>query len=305
MEVARVLLEHNSDKNCPTMNTGMSPLHISSEKGDLEMVKLLMEYNAALEVTCKTWTALHFAVKNSHLSIAQYLIEHGAEHSAIASCPVGWESKLMTPLDIAIESSSRNIIAGLLKYPKIETQRFATLSKLKLNQLNIQEFPEGVINLRCLTKLDLSYSQISTIPDSISNMNNLRTIDISHGAFNMFPISLCSMEFLQRVSINFNSITRLPKEILGMKRLERLDISNNSLFYLPEELGQLAKLKKLSIEGNPLNSFTKELLSRSTVRFLEYLRQISDKHSDWRKMKLMFVGEECVGKTSIFLFYII
>ena len=232
----------------------MTPLHIASSKGDLEMVKLLIKHQAALEVTRDTWTALHFAVDNSYLDVAKELMESGAEKSPVASYSIGNEKKLVTPLDMAIQHGDKQLIAGVLSFEDIKPQRFLTLSKLRLSQVDLKLFPPGLIHLSCLTRLDLSFNELRVIPDLISNMTNLRELDFSHAELESFPVGVCDLKSLGKLNLNFNKISELPTRITGMSRLERLEISNNQLISLPEELGGLTRLRKLTLDGNPLHS---------------------------------------------------
>jgi len=63
---------------CPNMANlqGMQPLHVAAEKGNLVVVKALLEAGAlAARRTSTGSTPLHFAVRNGHLEVAKALIE--------------------------------------------------------------------------------------------------------------------------------------------------------------------------------------------------------------------------------------
>jgi len=60
-------------------STNKTPLMFASEKGHLNIVKLLLDYNANLELKDNdSLTALLYAVKNNHLEIITFLVNIGA-----------------------------------------------------------------------------------------------------------------------------------------------------------------------------------------------------------------------------------
>ncbi|MCD7937282.1 MAG: ankyrin repeat domain-containing protein, partial [Tannerellaceae bacterium] len=62
------------------MKKAGAPLHIAATNGDIEIVRLLVEAKANINIT-DTWkrTALICAIESGHLEIAKYLIENGAD----------------------------------------------------------------------------------------------------------------------------------------------------------------------------------------------------------------------------------
>ena len=72
-------------KETPTKETYFSqqtdrPIHVASEKGHFEIVKLLLESNANPNwCCCSCVTALHLAIQANHVNIAKLLLENGAD----------------------------------------------------------------------------------------------------------------------------------------------------------------------------------------------------------------------------------
>jgi ankyrin repeat protein len=59
---------------------GWSPLHEACSNGNLEIVQLLIENNAEINLRgSKDSTPLHEAIVNNHLACAKYLLEQGAD----------------------------------------------------------------------------------------------------------------------------------------------------------------------------------------------------------------------------------
>lgn len=87
---------------------GETPLHIASRAGHLEIVKLLIENGASLNIKeANGDTPLHNAINGKHLEIVQLLIEKGSnvnEKGAFA----------LTPIHTAFDSSQEEIIKLLL-----------------------------------------------------------------------------------------------------------------------------------------------------------------------------------------------
>jgi cytohesin len=73
-----ILLKSGANVNAKTSSDGETPLHKAISRGDIEIVKLLLNYGADVNAKSKYGvTALHFA-RNSN-AISQLLVEHGAK----------------------------------------------------------------------------------------------------------------------------------------------------------------------------------------------------------------------------------
>ncbi len=80
LPIVKSLLQKGTDTiNMFTVN-GMSPLHSASEKDQPEMVRLLVEHGALINLTSRFGkTALFHAVANSHVKTVDYLLRLGAD----------------------------------------------------------------------------------------------------------------------------------------------------------------------------------------------------------------------------------
>ena len=79
LEGAKLLLDSGANPNTSD-ESGNTPLHAASLRGNQEMVELLMNRGAnpnVIDVNGKT--ALHLAAQNGHLDVAQLLINKGAD----------------------------------------------------------------------------------------------------------------------------------------------------------------------------------------------------------------------------------
>ncbi|XP_063615001.1 serine/threonine-protein phosphatase 6 regulatory ankyrin repeat subunit A-like [Penaeus indicus] len=79
LEITKLLLSHKAKVDISN-HAKLTPLHIASEKGNLEICKLLVEKNPKNidAVSIEKQTPLYFAAKNGHARVCSFLAEKGA-----------------------------------------------------------------------------------------------------------------------------------------------------------------------------------------------------------------------------------
>jgi len=106
VDVARLLIEHGADAAAQD-TLGFIPLHQASERGHVDLARLLIGHGANAAAQSKYgWTPLHQASARSCADMARLLIEHGADAAV-----QGWDG--WTPLHVA-SSWGRVDLARLL-----------------------------------------------------------------------------------------------------------------------------------------------------------------------------------------------
>jgi ankyrin repeat protein len=77
-EVRVLAIEHPEDVNSWSADDVLTPLHLASQEGHVEVVRFLVEHgvDAAAQDQCGR-TPLHRASERGHLGLARFLIEHG------------------------------------------------------------------------------------------------------------------------------------------------------------------------------------------------------------------------------------
>jgi ankyrin repeat protein len=109
-KLTKTLLEHKADPNINNYTGECTILGTASAYGDVEMVKLLLKYGAAIEAFDKyNWTALHHACGGVQPEAVEVLLEAGADRSKRT------RDTGEMPLHIAVMSGSEAIIKLLLK----------------------------------------------------------------------------------------------------------------------------------------------------------------------------------------------
>lgn len=132
------------------------------------------------------------------------------------------------------------------------------------------------------------------------NLANLQIYDLPQWLME----DLSKIDNLVSLNLSSNMIDVLPDQISLLSNLELLDVQYNELTAFPFCLTQLASLKKLKWRGNPLTCLPRSLRkksggSSSTKSLLAFLQRMKDKDSQFNRLKLMVVGKENVGKTSL------
>ncbi|KAK0590920.1 hypothetical protein LWI29_033232 [Acer saccharum] len=94
---------------------GWTPLHISARKGDLKMVKQLLD--EGMDVNVAAWgpkskgvTPLHLAAQGGHLEVMDELLDRGADIDARTKGACGW-----TPLHTASKERKKDAVKFLIE----------------------------------------------------------------------------------------------------------------------------------------------------------------------------------------------
>ncbi|XP_019617338.1 PREDICTED: leucine-rich repeat serine/threonine-protein kinase 1-like [Branchiostoma belcheri] len=105
---------------------------------------------------------------------------------------------------------------------------------------------------------------------------------------------------LSTLNVSNNRIKVIPADMGLYQDLTMLYISDNKdIRTLPMELGKLEKLWDFRANGMELEEPLQGLQIRSTRHLIGYLRSILDQSRPYCRMKLMLVGLQGVGKTSL------
>ncbi|XP_045543325.1 ankyrin-3 isoform X8 [Salmo salar] len=108
MEIATTLLEYGANTNATTRQ-GITPLHLASQEGNVDIVTLLLAKDATISLGNKSGlTPLHLAAQDDKVNVAEVLVNQGAT--------VDPETKMgYTPLHVACHYGNVKMVNFLLK----------------------------------------------------------------------------------------------------------------------------------------------------------------------------------------------
>jgi len=104
------------------------------------------------------------------------------------------------------------------------------------------------------------------------------------------------------LDLSNNTIESIPVSMSHLTQLAELKISNNNIHELPSEMGLMKKLWYLDCSGCPVETTLHSLLgdkAKKTASVLGYLKSVHEEATTFNRMKLMFVGVQGIGKTTL------
>ena len=198
---------------------------------------------------------------------------------------------LLESLDI-----SNNEICELPK----NISNLINLKSLTLEKNKFSIFPKIIFNLINLEHLDLNTNCIEVIPPDIALLKKITVLDISFNRLSALSTEILELKSLAILAANDNSINAIPEAIGYSEELEFLKLSSNRIKKLPDSLLKLEKLFIFDIQDNllpiPDLSFH-ELNPKEKIQTLLAIQ--NSKSSPLKQAKVLVVGDERVGKTSI------
>ena len=198
-----------------------------------------------------------------------------------------------------------------------------SLRYLILCSCDIQQLPKEISNLKSLYKLDLSHNNIQQLPEELSELKELSDLILTGNNLNSIPENFGQLDQLICCYLNNNSIKKLPDSFCNLKSLDTLELSNNQLTVLPDNFGNLSYLVELFINKNQLQRLPHSMLSMENIDNFQIDDNMLPINIDelmgmdafdiinvivnldtlnttsLNEFKLLVVGDERVGKTSI------
>ena len=241
------------------------------------------------------------AMLNKLLSITNIKFDSGS---------VGWSNLSLNELNIEwirnlprnMPIKQMNLSQNELKILPISVASYLrNCTKLDLRQNHITDIPTSILKLPLIRNLKLSRNKISQLPN-VSWSASLVHLDLSYNQLKDLPdcaAEVCadSMEVLR---LEHNQLKRVPECVCFLYNLNILNISHNpEILGLPVKLGRLNKLKQLTLNGLENLYDPAPSIRENTATLLSYLRSQFRKKLRYYRMKLMLVGKETVGKTTL------
>eukprot|EP01119_Soliformovum_irregulare_P012881 TRINITY_DN3370_c0_g1_i1.p1 TRINITY_DN3370_c0_g1~~TRINITY_DN3370_c0_g1_i1.p1 ORF type:complete len:2124 (-),score=675.67 TRINITY_DN3370_c0_g1_i1:56-5518(-) len=178
-----------------------------------------------------------------------------------------------------------------------EMSRLQDLNILYLHCNQISVLPAEILQLSAISELRLEANPLAEVLQKIYKAwaKKAAELDLRNLGLKYLPADIRILDSLTSLDLSENMLVSLPPQIGKLTKLVSLDISHNQLEDLPYQMENLIQLEKLNFVGNRKLSIPEE---PSLMRTL--LSTQKDKLAGpFRRVKLMLVGKENVGKTSL------
>ncbi|QJY36935.1 GTP-binding protein [Vibrio europaeus] len=198
-----------------------------------------------------------------------------------------------------------------------------TISYLILVDCKISALPDSISNLIDIYMLDLSFNNIVGLPDGITKLSNLSDLRLTGNKLSSLPFDFGELNELVWCYLDDNRLEYLPDSIGKLKIIDRLDLSENKIRELPDSFGNLDSLVELDLRKNKLTTLPNsmrtmdsidrielddndlgvdldELNSMNAIDLINFIVNSKGLNTTLlNEFKLLVVGDERVGKTSI------
>lgn len=155
-------------------------------------------------------------------------------------------------------------------------------SQLKQFRFNNNRLPKDIgLIMQCYygktESLNLSSLGLTTIREELSLLTHLKSLSIRNNAFSAVPPAIGLLTNLTDLDLSFNRFTDLPLFLRKLTKLERLNLEETK---------------------NHITNPPKSVVDRGLKSIMGYFSDLLSGEPCYR-MKLMFVGQENVGKSSL------
>tara|TARA_R110002050_G_scaffold35785_2_gene89737 strand:+ start:959 stop:3367 length:2409 start_codon:yes stop_codon:yes gene_type:complete len=165
----------------------------------------------------------------------------------------------------------------------------------------LKDYPEALSAINPVLVFEFSSNAVREFPTSLfpNFSDSLTSLVLSNNKISEIPHDINELSSLTVLNVSQNRISELPGSLRELRLLRNLDISNNRITHLPAFLAQIPNMYCINAEGNPVKNISKDRLIFEGRESLSVLESSMTKMVKSYRMKLMFVGEGNVGKTSL------
>uniref|UniRef100_A0A915CSY4 Non-specific serine/threonine protein kinase n=1 Tax=Ditylenchus dipsaci TaxID=166011 RepID=A0A915CSY4_9BILA len=294
-------------EGCPFMldvycNNGRTPLIIACANGNLDMVKILLEHGADInlpvaltdveisnlkpmeEARCAGSGALIEAAKGGHLELLGHLLRHGA---------LDYDNKALA---VVVENEKWDLVSSFLcqltfpdpeyRINKHAKSKELPLTNLLLNTTNL--LPQVYPNTACQLNwhnVSLDRLAVDWLVNAALHLNTrvrqsklalsaITRLDLSNNRLTLLPHTLFQLSSLRILNVDENCITRIevpPNGDWQAMCLETCSLANNYIVELPVGLFSeklMPQLKILNVSGNRLHHLPPEIWTAPRLREL-------------------------------------
>lgn len=161
------------------------------------------------------------------------------------------------------------------------------------------ELPGTVYSVKSLKSLCVVKSGLSRLSEQLGELNGLQRLRLSSNKLRRLPHTISRLQKLKFAHCDRNLLDNLPDTLGCLASLETLDLSYNKLEKMSPSLGLLSNLRNLWFTRNRLKFPPNHILNKETDCILEYLSDFLDDPVANTQIKMIVVGGNQVGKTSV------
>ncbi|MGH1384761.1 MAG: COR domain-containing protein [Kordia sp.] len=178
---------------------------------------------------------------------------------------------------------------------------YEKVRKLNLSNNYIKDLGKELSLFKSLEELDISDNEISSLPRQITQLSKIKFIKLNNNPISYLPEKIASFNLLQSIDLSQTNIYAFPPNFKYLLNLKYLNISNCKITILPREIVELPNLETLELNGTPLVEPPIEIACKGIEAIKRYYEEIdaSSEKDNLYEVKLLLVGEERVGKTTI------
>lgn len=173
---------------------------------------------------------------------------------------------------------------------------------LDLSHCQLSDSPTILRFARWTTTLNLANNAFTSFPAVIAEcLPSLVSLNLSYNYLDTLPPEFDHLQHLTMLNLDHNRFRMIPLAIASLNSLKRLTMADNQLSFLMPFLTRLP-LVTLDVSANPLEDPSLEVVKMGMQCIMDALRaKASTNVVPVNRVKLMLVGNENVGKTSLAL----
>lgn len=160
---------------------------------------------------------------------------------------------------------------------------------------------DSIALLTNLTQLELRGCMVEQWPEGLSCLSSLLMLDLGDNCLAEIPSSaLTNFGVLDKLLLDQNRLTELPEDIGSLTSLSCLNLRQNKIMELPLTFRFLVNLKQeFYVDVDNFRMPPKEIVKKGTTSIRDFMTGLTEGSTPCYRMKLVVVGQENVGKTSL------
>ena len=168
---------------------------------------------------------------------------------------------------------------------------------IQFNELNA--IPGTLLELPNLVNLNISNNKLTTFPHLGKWSQSLAILDVSFNRLNTIPGEPTASS-INTLNLANNELSAVPLCICSFTTLRFLDLSNNAgILTLPMQMYKLKELRYLNLKGLINLSGIPKSIQHDSQKVIGYFKSKSLPTTGYYRMKLMLVGKQNRGKTTL------